>query len=495
MSELTFKVRQNVIALSAKQKLDYVKGVQALKTAKLSADPSIPADDASGIPNVYDWYVNLHQQAMMQPIHARPWFLPWHRQFILNLENAIRLIGANPNFALPYWDWATDAGTPSPKTRPVWGNDFMGGDGKTPFSTDPQGDKAGDVADGPFAAGKWAINVKPPGNAQSNLRRGFGNFDPVGAPTEPSQSDVNDALKKSTYDTAPYDASPTDSFRNALEQLHNRLHRWVGGCMVYATSPNDPVFFLHHCNLDRIWAQWQAQNPTATYLPEISPVNPPPGGGGWTPVATKIGGTDGMWPWSKPIVTPNGVWDYKGLGYVYDTIWPVFIPFAIPIAPIGVPRPAVYTGPVPWGAQLFSSDDCVLNGLPGPSLAIDSTTQSISVIGNTGAGMIRVSGSAIDAASTQYICLRGSGAVNQHPCINVPSLNHPLEWFQMWDGARFVDGMGTAGVVPIGPNGDCWFRRKPGQITGGFSFVMQDGWSGNNAMTMWAFRGEGLPDQ
>jgi hypothetical protein len=77
----------------------------------------------------------------------------------------------------------------------------------------------------------------------------------------------------------------------------------------------------------------------------------------------------------------------------------------------------------------------------------------------------------------------------------VPSLNHPLEWFQMWNGARFVDGTGTAGVVPIGPNGDCWFRRKPGQITGGFQFVMQDGSSGNNDMTMWAFTGEGLPDQ
>ena len=34
-----------------------------------------------------------------------------------------------------------------------------------------------------------------------------------------------------------------------------------------ATSPNDPVFFLHHCNVDRLWAQWWSDNPKRPYLP------------------------------------------------------------------------------------------------------------------------------------------------------------------------------------------------------------------------------------
>ena len=29
------------------------------------------------------------------------------------------------------------------------------------------------------------------------------------------------------------------------------------GRMSLNTSPNDPLFFLHHCNVDRIWAEWQ----------------------------------------------------------------------------------------------------------------------------------------------------------------------------------------------------------------------------------------------
>jgi tyrosinase len=35
------------------------------------------------------------------------------------------------------------------------------------------------------------------------------------------------------------------------------------------TSPNDPVFFLHHCYLDLLWERWKRQHPTLSpYLPQ-----------------------------------------------------------------------------------------------------------------------------------------------------------------------------------------------------------------------------------
>jgi tyrosinase len=40
--------------------------------------------------------------------------------------------------------------------------------------------------------------------------------------------------------------------------------------MQWSSSPNDPVFFLHHCNVDRIWAAWQLAHPTATYVPDAT---------------------------------------------------------------------------------------------------------------------------------------------------------------------------------------------------------------------------------
>jgi tyrosinase len=39
--------------------------------------------------------------------------------------------------------------------------------------------------------------------------------------------------------------------------MHNRVHICIGGDMGSSTSPNnDPVFYLNHCNVDRIWAVW-----------------------------------------------------------------------------------------------------------------------------------------------------------------------------------------------------------------------------------------------
>ena len=49
---------------------------------------------------------------------------------------------------------------------------------------------------------------------------------------------------------------------------HNRVHVWIGGDMGPGTSPNDPVFFLNHCNVDRIWSQWQQMHPGSTYQPQ-----------------------------------------------------------------------------------------------------------------------------------------------------------------------------------------------------------------------------------
>ena len=49
-----------------------------------------------------------------------------------------------------------------------------------------------------------------------------------------------------------------ETHRARSENLHNLVHRWVNGNMLDMTSPNDPVFFLHHAAIDRMWSIWQA---------------------------------------------------------------------------------------------------------------------------------------------------------------------------------------------------------------------------------------------
>jgi tyrosinase len=37
---------------------------------------------------------------------------------------------------------------------------------------------------------------------------------------------------------------------------HNNVHNFVGGIMAGAGSSRDPIFMMHHCNIDRIWWLW-----------------------------------------------------------------------------------------------------------------------------------------------------------------------------------------------------------------------------------------------
>lgn len=113
----------------------------------------------------------------------------------------------------------------------------------------------------------------------------------------------------------------TGSFRNVLEgwtsalgpELHNRVHMWVAGSMSPGTSPNDPIFFMHHCNVDRLWALWQFRHPGQNY-PVTVPRNPPPG-------LRPHGLNDPMPPWTAApeIKRPIDVLNHTTLGYTYDT--------------------------------------------------------------------------------------------------------------------------------------------------------------------------------
>ena len=54
------------------------------------------------------------------------------------------------------------------------------------------------------------------------------------------------------------------TFQTQLESLHDGVHVWVGGTMAsIATSSYDPIFWAHHCMIDRLWYLWQLRHPGA----------------------------------------------------------------------------------------------------------------------------------------------------------------------------------------------------------------------------------------
>ncbi len=79
------------------------------------------------------------------------------------------------------------------------------------------------------------------------------------------------------------------------------------------TSPNDPVFWLHHCNIDRLWPLWRDQHPTeAVYLPTAG------GPTGHNLNDNMIFSAAPPAPWAGSY-TPQSVIDHHALGYQYDS--------------------------------------------------------------------------------------------------------------------------------------------------------------------------------
>ncbi|MGH3997455.1 MAG: tyrosinase family protein [Pseudonocardiaceae bacterium] len=189
--------------------------------------------------------------------HRGPVFLPWHRFMLILLELQLQRVLGDQDFGIPYWDWAADGelGESEQAAAPIWSAVYMGGQGN-PVTT---GHFAFDAAD----PTSWRVQVDADVQGRlratnRGLRRAFGQF----VPTLPRVSQVEDALALTTYDAPPWDTTSAE-FRNRVEGwqpldtapgLHNRVHVWVGGDMLPSSSPNDPVFYLNHCNEDRIWA-------------------------------------------------------------------------------------------------------------------------------------------------------------------------------------------------------------------------------------------------
>ncbi|MFF5233091.1 tyrosinase family protein [Dactylosporangium sp. NPDC000521] len=204
---------------------------------------------------VYDEFVRTHVEFSRhggRAAHSGPSFLPWHRRFLLDFESALRRV--DPAVTLPYWDWTTDRETSSP----LWSPEFLGGDGR---ASDDR------VVTGPFTGSQWRLRYGT--DDRTYLRRTLGRGRAKRLPTAGEQRAV---LGETVYDAAPWNGSSARGVRNRLEGwrgpgMHNQVHNWVGGNMLNGGSPNDPVFWLHHCNVDRLWARWQAANPGAGYLP------------------------------------------------------------------------------------------------------------------------------------------------------------------------------------------------------------------------------------
>ena len=212
---------------------------------------------------------DMHTAVSSPQAHGAPGFLPWHRAYLLDLERELQAI--DPSVSLPYWRF--DQPAPNIFTR-----DFLGVSnslGTVQFSpTNPLQFWRTDGVQG--------INRRPFFNTSAA---------PPGLRTEAQTLALGSVYA---------------AFRSLEGNPHGSAHVSFGGAISsISTAARDPLFFLLHCNVDRLWAKWQRQlgrfdqAQAASY--DSNPGNP---------VGHNL--PDTMWPWNgitggtRPPTAPGG---------------------------------------------------------------------------------------------------------------------------------------------------------------------------------------------
>ncbi|MCA9299294.1 MAG: tyrosinase family protein, partial [Phycisphaerales bacterium] len=348
----TLRVRRSWTSLSDDEKRAVLDAFLALKQVTVSSgDPGSPRADYTSLcdeleldgyeKNLYDYYVEAHTnaflsmgtpyQTMAQMSHMGPQFLPWHRYLLLRLEADIREVTGDPDFAMPYWDW-TDCWEDGDASScdPIFEEDFLGGPGSC---DEADNDVSGYLTDNGFRVHLTTVWGDSPFKTDAilcetrKLKREVGCSDLVSGP--PDADAIDGIFDRAVYDDEPNNACDTDedvSFRQYLEgydnddkvltcvaagcEMHSRGHIFIGGDMFHSSgSPNDPMFFLHHANVDRMWAAWQQAN-LSTGRDEDAEDYGNPG------YPEDYRGS--LFVWSQ--LRAEDLFDYEALGYTYDTL-------------------------------------------------------------------------------------------------------------------------------------------------------------------------------
>jgi tyrosinase len=212
---------------------------------------------------------DMHTQVSSPQAHGAPGFLHWHRAYILDLERDLQAIDSS--VSLPYWRFDQ----PAPN---IFTLDFFGVSnalGTVQFSsTNP-------------------LQFWKTDGVQGINRRPF--FSTAAAP--PGLRTEAQTLALGTQYPA---------FRTLEGNPHGLAHTSFGGSISsIPTAAKDPLFFLLHCNVDRLWAKWQRQNgrfdpaQAASYDSNVG-----------NPIGHNL--SDTMWPWNgvtgapRPPTAPGG---------------------------------------------------------------------------------------------------------------------------------------------------------------------------------------------
>ena len=214
----TVLLRRNVSSLAPDHAIlvSYRKAINAMK--------ALPQSD----PRNWTRQAQIHQGSnVVRCPHNNWYFLPWHRAYLLAFERICRQLSGNANFALPYWDWTSSPQLPAAFATPT-------------FNGQPNA-----LFDNTRSSQTVTIPTNIAGSTVMANIYSETTFEIFGSAKPAAQNNTNQQWQIAGAPSGPLESGP-----------HNSVHGRIGGNMGTYMSPLDPIFWLHHCNIDRIWDQW-----------------------------------------------------------------------------------------------------------------------------------------------------------------------------------------------------------------------------------------------
>jgi hypothetical protein len=221
LAQLVFP-RQNInVFMTQTARIDALRrGVQVMK--------SRPASN----PTSWAFQANVHGTTLSNPNwnkcqHRHWWFLAWHRAYLYYLERMLQQAANEPRLRIPYWNYTATNSRSLP----------------APFR---------DPSSPLFVPGRNLVSATDQVTSSSvNITRAMSRTAFIGSDAQLGFGGGREA--------APVQF-PFTNKAGSLEVLpHNAIHVQVGGLMNNpSTSAQDPIFFLHHANIDRLWVDWLA---------------------------------------------------------------------------------------------------------------------------------------------------------------------------------------------------------------------------------------------
>ncbi|HXO20760.1 MAG TPA: tyrosinase family protein, partial [Thermoanaerobaculia bacterium] len=247
-------VRQEIHQLTAAQIAAFRKGVAVMQSRKAN-DPASWLYQANihGYPSdssICPLTPGPKQTAWATCQHGNFFFLAWHRMYLYYLERMLRQASGDPSFTLPYWNYENPEhrDLPEPMRVPA--------DGSNPLYVAQRAPNCNLVK-----PGQPCVTAEDAADDEAMRLLPFCNC-PAGKSCAGCASGLlpDEAFGSQLTPVALHSGG---NYGQLESQPHNVIHDAVGGSVGWMSfvecAARDPIFWLHHANIDRLWQVWLNQ--------------------------------------------------------------------------------------------------------------------------------------------------------------------------------------------------------------------------------------------